>query len=223
MANYSRVTLGQLQSLLTARLGNNSTFWTLPEMTSAINEALNVWQLMVGEWTLGISIVANGSVFYTIPSQIASIQRVLFNGTSLTMGSVNEFDLGNPGWQGISGTPTFWAINGLNLISLSPQPTSGTITIEGITETPVLINTADYVMLGDEQLNRILDYSEHYCSFKEGAGEFDNAQTGFSLFIQAAGKRNGNLLTTALYRQYMGRNREEQGRYTDLPSKEGAR
>lgn len=223
MANYNLFTLSQLRDLLTARVGNNSVFWDSQEKTDSINEALNVWQSMVGEWTVGITIVADGSTFYSVPTQIAAIQRILFGGLPLTMSSVNELDMGFPGWQGVSDDPQFWTLNGINLFGLSPQPSTGVITIEGISETPTLINDADYVMLGDEQLNRILDYAEHYCSFKEGAGEFDSSQTGFNLFIQAAAKRNSNLLATALYREWMGRNREEQGRYSELPSPPKAR
>lgn len=223
MANYNLFTLSQLRDLLTARVGNNSVFWISQEKTYAINEALNVWQIMVGEWTLGITMVADGSTFYSVPTQIAAIQRILFGGIPLTMASLNELDMGFLGWQGVNDDPQMWTLNGINLFGLSPQPSSGVITIEGISETPVLINDADYVMLGDEQLNRILDYAEHYCSFKEGAREFDSSQSGFNLFIQAASKRNSNLLATALYREWMGRNREEQGRYSELPSPPKAR
>ena len=223
MANYTLFTLLQLRDLLTARVGNNSVFWDSQEKNDALNEALNVWQLMVGEWTAGITMAADGSTFYAAPAQIGAVQRVLFGGSPLTMISVNELDMGSPEWQGTSGDPEFWALMGVNLFALSPQPTTGNITIEGISETPTLTNDSDYVMLGDEQLNRILDYAEHYCSFKEGVGEFDSSQSGFSLFIEAAGKRNSNLLASALYRQWMGRNREEQGRYSELPSPPGAR
>lgn len=223
MANYALVTLSQLRDLLTARLGNNSVFWDSQEKTDAINEALNVWQIMVGEWTLGITLVADGSTFYNVPTQIAAIQRILFGGLPLTMASLNELDMGNPDWQGVTANPEFWTLNGINLFGLSPQPTSGVLTIEGLSETPSLINDGDYVMLGDEQLNRILDYAEHYCSFKEGQGEFDSSQSGFNLFIEAAAKRNENLMATALYREWMGRNREEQGRYSELPASPQAR
>lgn len=223
MANYALFTLFQLRDLLTARVGNNSVFWDSQEKTDAINEALNVWQLMVGEWTLGIGQVVDGSTFYNVPTQIAAIQRILFGGVPLTMTSINELDMGNPGWQGVVDDPEFWTLNGINLFGLSPQPSSGNITIEGLSETPILINDSDYVMLGDEQLNRILDYAEHYCAFKEGQGEFDSSQSGFNLFITAAAKRNGNLLSTALYREWMGRNREEQGRFSELPSPPQAR
>lgn len=223
MANYSRYTLEELKNQLTERLGENSTFWVEDEKRDAINEALCVWQLMVGEFTVGISMSADGGAFYGVPAQIGAVQRIKFEGTPLTLSSVNELDLGSPGWQGVAGTPTMYALMGLNMFALSPQPTSGTITIDGISETPTLTNDGDYVMLGDELLNRILDYAEHYCSFKEGVGEFDAQQTGFGLFIEAAGKRNGVLLASALFRQWMGRNREEQGRYSDLPSPPVAR
>jgi hypothetical protein len=223
MASYNRYTLAELKTQLTQRVGENSTFWLGDEKRDAINEALNVWQLMVGEFTFGLTLGADGSTFYSVPTQIGAIQRVKFDGEPLTLISINELDLGQPGWQGVSGDPLFYALMGANLFALSPQPTSGDIAVEGISETPTLTNDSDYVMLGDEQLNRILDYAEHYCSFKEGVGEFDAQMTGFAFFIEAAGKRNGNLLATALYRQWMGRNREEQGRYSELPSPPVAR
>lgn len=170
-----------------------------------------------------ISLLYNGGVGveYLFPNLGST--TTTFPEKSLTLSSINELDLGSPGWQGVRDDPQFYALMGTNLLALSPQPLTGTISIEGISETPTLTNDSDYVMLGDEVLNRILDYAEHYCSFKEGVGEFDAQQTGFGLFIEAAGKRNGALLASALYREWMGRNREEQGRYSELPSPPVAR
>ena len=219
MANYQRYTLAQLEDIVTGRVGNNSVFWTEGEKRDALNEALCVWQAMTGEWTFGFSMPVVSGHFYEVPKQLVGLQRVLWasngnptSGVPLTEISIPELDFGSPGWENVSGTPLYWAPLGVNRVAFSPAPLVGAIVYEGIQETPSLINSTDYIQLGDEELTRITSYAQAYLALKEGTKEFQNAEDELQEFVKAAGLRNARLKATALYKYYMGLPQQERGR-----------
>lgn len=74
----TRYTLAELQTRLSERVGNQSTFWVADEFRDALNEAIAFWQASTGEWTTRASIEAKSTSpnFYPVPKQIASVTRV---------------------------------------------------------------------------------------------------------------------------------------------------
>lgn len=211
MAQYALVTLGELKALLTEKLGGNSTFWTSPEKTCAINEALRIWQAMTGEFTTSFSIPAAGGSFVDVPRQIMATQRMLHDGVPLAMASVWELD-GAYVWQGVTGTGEFWAPIGFNKVALYPAPLTGTIQFEGIAETPRLSGEGDNIPLGTEEQEIIIGYAHHYCAFKEGSGELESSLPGMQKFVEAAVLRNARLKASTWYRKFMGLPHDEDQR-----------
>ncbi len=215
---YRRVTLQYLLDTLIERLGGNSTFWSQDELKCALNEALSVWHSLVGEWTESCRIAANGSNFYPTPQQITSINRVRFNGVPLNMLSLFELDMGYPGWRGSNGTPYYWAPDGLTWFCLYPAPLTGEIQVDGYADSFQLQNLDSWIDLGDEELLRILDYAQWYLSFKEGLSEgLENSDPLMQKLMEAAGLRNARLRRSTLYREFMGRNREDAERASRYP------
>lgn len=212
MAAYALVTLGELKEQLTEKLGGNSTFWTSLEKRFAINEALKVWQAMTGEFTTSFTRQVTGESFCDVPRQVVATQRLLHDGTPVPMISLWELDGGWPDWYGTTGTPQFWAPIGFNMIALYPTPLTGNVTYEGIMETPKLIGDGDYVQLGEEEMELIIGYAHHYCTFKEGSGEQEASIPGFKKFIAGAVLRNARLRASTWYRTFMGLPRDEDQR-----------
>jgi hypothetical protein len=213
MPAYTRVTLSDITNRLSEKVGNNTTFWTAEEKKDAINEALCVWQVLTGEFTRGFTLAAtSGTVFYQTPHQIASINRILHNGTPLTPITLWELDMAYSGWQGTAGTPLYWAPVGLEIFAVYPQPTTGALRIEGFTENVRLLADGDFLQVGDEELTRLLDYAHHYLSIKEGIPEITATMGGFKRFLKAASLRNARLLAVAFFRKVMGLVREERER-----------
>lgn len=208
MANYDRVTLGDIKQKLRERTGE--TFWSDEEYTDAINEAIRCWQLMSGEWTRNIDFPANAALLntYDVPKQICSLQRVSHANVGLTMSALPEMDSGAPGWEGTSGTPTYWMPAGVNIVDLTPYPTSGTINFEGYEEAPIMYTNGDFINIGDEELSCLLGYALHYLSFKEGITESESTIPLLAKMVQAAGRRNSNFRALASYKRYMGIYRE---------------
>src|SRR5688572_15119501 len=96
--------------------GNNSVFWDTTEKTDAINHAIEVWQLLVGEWTISGTISSVTAGLYTTPSPVVVPLRVATLTEALCVTSVEELDMGVPQWQNAFGTngPEMWAPVGIN-------------------------------------------------------------------------------------------------------------
>lgn len=222
MPAYARTTLANIKDLLTAKVGNNSTFWTNEEKRDAINEALCVWQLMTGSFSTVFSVGAGGgTVFNAVPKQIGSVNRILFNGVPLSPISLWELDMGMPGWQGTTGTPAFWTPVGIDQFAIYPQPTSGNFRLEGYAESPRLNADGDFIQVGDEELTRLLDYAHHYLSFKEGIPELQATMGGFKRYLKAVSLRNMRIVATTFYRKFMGMVKDDGERLPRSPGGNG--
>ncbi len=223
MAGYQRYTLGQLKTLAADRVGNINFWYPNDEMQWAINEAISVWQAMTGYWTTSfpLSLVA-GQSFYDLPKQITSVRRVLYSGTPLTQMSTPELDLAFGSWEGTAGTPQFWAPEGISLLAIYPVA-AGTVVIEGTSDAPWLNNDADFIDIGDDELNAVLEYVHHYLTFKEGGQEFQASMDSLKSFMEQATARNGRLRATVFYRKFQGLDRESEQRRVETPTPPGAR
>lgn len=224
MAAYTRISLATIKDRLDFRTA--AVFWTEQEWQDAINEAIRIWQLMTGEWSIVVDLGSSAGSLHTyqVPKQIASTLRVRWNGTALTLASLPELDYGQPGWQGTSGTPLYWLPAGVNIVDIVPYPTSGTLSFEGFQEPPILRADGDFINIGDEALTKLLGYCRHYLSIKEGTSEFKATQEAIAQLAEAAGKRNAGFRASAPYRKFMGIYREEGLRPSQVgPDTKGAR
>jgi len=215
---YVRVTLATLDTRLIERCGDNQTWWTAPERVDAINEALSCWQAMTGNWSAAYPLSADGSVFYVVPKQLTSLQRVLHDGVALALISIPELDYGFAGWTSApAASPQFWAPNGINEFAVYPPPTSGIFTLEGFTEAPWLSAPGDFIDIGDEDLPKILDYAHHFLTFKESGQELQGTTPELQGFFTGAAERNGRLRATTFYRRWAGLDRAAEQRPDVLP------
>jgi hypothetical protein len=219
---YTSFNLADAKQRLLDRVGS-SVFWTPAEAGAAFNEAICVWQALVGEWTSSLDLPVTSGNYYNVPRQIISVQRVKWNNTSLTLGSQEEWDYGKPGWEGVTGTPEEWAPLGLSMIAISPAPTTGIITFEGYKEAPILSSDGEFFDLGDEYLSDFLGYGQHVLCFKEGTTEQSNSQSLYQQFVKAAGDQNSALRAMNVYKNAMGLPRDESERSGSSQPSIGAR
>ncbi len=201
-----------VRTFLTGRVGDNAVYWSLEEMKDSFNEALNIWQALTGESTTSFEIpVSAGAVFYEVPHQIGSTNRVLWGTTPLSLTSLEGLDLSGVDWyNAVSGTPREWAPVGINMIAIYPPASTGFLTFEGISEPPLLLNDGDKMDLGDDLLEPLLAYGHAYLAFKEGGAEYTAAsQLGMQRMLGGASLRNSQLIATAAYRRIMGKDQDE--------------
>lgn|SRR5678816_929878 len=229
----AQVTLGFLVSRLSELMGDNTVFWGRDEKVDAINEALFLWQALVGEWkevAWELSATA-GENYYTLPRQLLSPSRVSFRVTQsspwvpLTLTSLPELDNGFVGWEDdTTGTvPLYWFPVGIGEIGLFPPPsnTFGTveavIRVEGYSENPGLYSDGDNLPLGEQEMVPILNYAHHYLTFKEAGAELNSSSEELKALYTAAVERNDTLNTTQFYRRTLGLMKDE----SERPEREG--
>lgn len=221
---YSRTTLSTLKDRLAKRLGGQGTFWTTHELGDAINEALAVWQLMTGDFvkteTLSMS---GGDVTKFNPIELydptgvsgtdlsappMSIFRLSIAGAKLTPASIEEFDTGLYGWRLTSGAdvPYIWAPLGITHLFFYPIPDAAqSVLVEYYRGDKMLTTDGTYINLGDEELDKILDYAQWYLTFKSGTKEgVENSSPLKDMFLAAATLRAEKLRGSALYSKFMG-------------------
>lgn len=252
---YANTSYATLKALLLKRVGGQGKFWTNFELGLALNEALSVWQLLVGEFStqsqlstsaLGDEVEdlyypATGTSDMVVVESTAtaplplSVWRVgtdvqthttgsLYAFSKLTPVSLPELDHGKPGWRtGTAAAAEYWAPCGLNKIIFSPRPNSY-VRLDYYRGDQLLVEEGDYVQLGDEELNRILDYAVWQLNVKSGTQEaFNNTKALREQMLKAAGLRNSKLRGSQLYKDVMGADRGETQPERDAEPQQGAR
>lgn len=110
------------------------------------------------------------------------------NGVPLIPSTLQELDASTPNWQNITSDAshpvTDVVLCAPNLIALSCIPdTTYSVTCDVVRRTPIPVLDADYVQLGREQLDMILDYAEHLALFKVGGMEWHATERQANNFI----------------------------------------
>lgn len=215
---YAVTTLAEFRLSLQRRW-EEAAFWTDEEARLAINEALRDWNLLTGRWRRRtiLDVLANiptvdlgGSLIYGM--------RVRFGVKPLVGTSLAELDLARPTWRfetvatggDVPVVPTLWAPVSLQQIVIWPASAtdvSGVVLVDGIAATPVLVEDADYVDIGEETIDILSDFALHIAAFKRGGPEWRNTKPFWQAFLKAAAEENSLLKTKQAFRRYAGLNR----------------
>lgn len=122
------------------------------------------------------------------------------NGVSLIPVTLDELDSAVPDWQNHTGTPTDVAVQGSNLVWVYPTPDREyAITLDVVRKANVPVRDHDPIQLGREQVEGILDYSEHLAVFKCAGTEWHATSTNANNFIAQALTFNRRLSASARY------------------------
>jgi len=211
---YQQVSLASLRTELLART-ESVPFWTDSEALNTINETLRVWNLFTGMWKARqtVATVAN-QVWYTFTNSFVYNMRVEFNSVPMEQSSIYNMDNGRANWEGETtatagapSTPRVWAPAGLKMLAIWPADSAGggTLTIDGVTTTPILVNDTDTVDLGTAEHGPLLDYALVTLAFKEGGLRFSAlAQQKQQNFFRAVAEQNSRLATSSYFKQLMG-------------------
>lgn len=214
---YTQTTLEAFRTALTRRW-DSSVFWTAEEARLAINEILRDWNLLTGQWRrTGVAIAtgaANPAV--TLPASLLTGLRVTYAGQPVWPTSVTELDFSRTTWRletTASGSPVptrpwFWAPESLRRIVIWPATAAvGSITVEGLSATPILVEDADHVDLGEELLDVLTDAALHVLLFKEGGPRWRASTKAWQAFLAAAADAHTQLKASQKYRRWMGLDR----------------
>jgi hypothetical protein len=126
---------------------------------------------------------------------------------TLDIDSVQNQDNFNPSWQSNAATtPSTLLTTGLNLIGLSSTPDAGpySITLDVVQNAPIPLIGSDFIQLGRDDYDVLLDYCVHLAAFKMGGAEFIATIPLFQRFMKQATMYNSKLdelgeFTKAIY------------------------
>ena len=235
---YQRVTLAQLKTRLRERLAEFDAFWPESELEAAINEAVAVWQLLTADYPAKEDVVLAAPstciVTPTVTTPMATLLRVRCKktvggtyGKAAPRLSLFDLDKGFYKWRAetVADCPDHWAPMGIDTFAIYPRPTVSTtyelLFVSGDTR---LVNTTDYLQMGDEEIPYLISYAQWILAFKEGLKEaVENLDPFKKLFIQAAQTRNAMLRATGIYQNFLGEQQDETAPSDEATKQLGAR
>lgn len=116
--------------------------------------------------------------------------------TTIDIDAVQNADNFNVGWQGrAGGVPINIYTAGLNLIGFSPAPDSNyEVDLTVVRNAPLPASGSDFLQIGREDYDAILDYAQHLAAFKQGGMEFAMTIPLLNNFIRHCKLYNSKLL-----------------------------
>lgn len=125
----------------------------------------------------------------SILSEAPALLAMRLGNVILQVDSVRSADLYNASWESQPATtPVETLQSGLNLIALAPKPSAGpfSLTASVVQNAPVPVNDNDFVQVGRDDLDVILDYAQHLAALKMGGAEFLSTMPLFNRFMAQA-------------------------------------
>ena len=218
---YQQLTRAQVRTLAYERLDNNTRLWRTDEVNRLINEALRTYNALTGYWKSRIGPIATvaDQVFYSLPGTMTNPMVAQWNGKSLNFASLFSMDYSRRTWQAETTTsggevpdePIMWIPVGLTQFAIWPADAvaNNSLLFDGVATTPIMSADGNFIDIGSDELQSILDYVQHLAAFKEGGQEHENTGLLFKNFLKAAAERNGLLLAHNSFRVWMGLDKRE--------------
>ncbi len=215
---YAQVTLGTLKARLADRI-ESVPYWSATEATNALNEALRVYSCATGFWRQEVlTQTVPNDPYVALPSSLVQDTRVRWNDLPLEPASRFDFDHQIPNWRGATTAsggihptrPVYWCRLSLTQIAIYPADAFASVggthalLINGVRNTPILINDVDFVNLGQEQFDVLLGYAAHVLAFKLGGDALVATYPGWLALLTAAGRRSREFAASSFYRRVLG-------------------
>jgi hypothetical protein len=123
------------------------------------------------------------------------------NGNGVLPMPISTLDAYDRKWQDKIGTPKSCALENFNLFALSPVPSTNktSVSVDIARKSPMPDSDIDYLQIGREQIDALLDYAHHLASFKEGGEEFSMTERQSDNFLLQALNFNQMLKTAVRF------------------------
>ena len=137
----------------------------------------------------------------------AALLYARIDNIAIDIDSAQNQDNFNPSWQSqAAAMPDTLLTTGLNLIGFSATPDTNaySITLDVVQNAPIPLKGADFIQLGRDDYDVLLDYCVHLAAFKMGGAEFIATIPLFQRFMKQASLYNSKLdelgeFTKAIY------------------------
>jgi hypothetical protein len=123
-------------------------------------------------------------------------------GVPMSVDAVETLDMYESEWRTVSDTPSVVGLSGQNLVAF-PTNLEQTLSLFLVTNANVPVVDGDFIQLGSEVLDAVLDYSQHQCQFKQGAAEIESSMPLFHSIIELASHRNAKILALASFKEML--------------------
>lgn len=116
--------------------------------------------------------------------------------------SVEALDQYNPAWRTPVAQQSVVAFAGQNLICFPTTMTQNlALLINGSAQLPSVVG--DYVQIGNEFIDPVLDLAQHEASFKMGGSDFASTLPLYQNFLQSAAKKNAILNALSSFKPWL--------------------
>ncbi len=130
-------------------------------------------------------------------------------GIPTSVDAVEQLDYYNPSWRAVTASPSNIGLSGQNLVCY-PSSSSSTIILSMLANANIPVLDGDFIQLGDEVLDVILDEAFATASFKQGGAEAQSAWELHGNIVKLAAQRNGKVRSMSIFRDLLyGRSQRE--------------
>ena len=130
------------------------------------------------------------------------------NGVPVQIGSLEDLErFKSPYWRNATSKPDSIGMCGHNMVALANVPDSSgpySVTVDIVRKAPVPISEAEQVQIGREELDTILDYSEHLAVFKQGGSTLTDSIPLMKNFYRMASVHNQRMRANATFYEALG-------------------
>lgn len=129
-----------------------------------------------------------------------TVLQARWNTALMPIDSISDLDHFRTGWENETpGEPEMLALAGWNMLVAAP-PADGNyvLTIDVLRNFPIPA-AAEYVQVGREHLDVLLDYAEHLALFKSGGAEFQATSEHYKRFMRLASQLNQRWRAAAVF------------------------
>jgi hypothetical protein len=134
-------------------------------------------------WTSGIDLVRLST----------TVMTAYIDGVQIQPDSAFDLDTAYSGWENNApSTPFFFGQAGLNMIALAnpPDAFAHSVQVDALVNFPVPVADGDFLQIGREFYDVILDYAEHLAAFKMAGAEFEATSKHYERLVTAAQQQN---------------------------------
>jgi hypothetical protein len=115
--------------------------------------------------------------------------------------SLYDLDAFSTQWQNFPARPETSAMAGRNLLALAARPDSlYGISLDIVPNFPIPANETEFLQVGLDHLEAVLDLAQHLCAFKQGGQEFVDSIPLVRNFLRIAALQNSKLTANVFYR-----------------------
>lgn len=134
-----------------------------------------------------------------------AILQLRLNNLALWVDSVKNADEFSTDWQALpQSTPMNAYVAGLNMVAFSPEPEDGvtySATATVLQNAPIPSLPGDFIQVGRDEYDVIVDYAQHLALLKNGGDEFLRTKDLYARFVRQAALSNSKLTEMGEFKQ----------------------